>query len=84
MHFHEYVYEIIFRMDHYINELVKSQHCGYLTMQKLQYWDEISSFVLLMIFPYFFNIFINIHEYANYANTITCIVDNQMKSLVCL
>ena len=32
-------------------------------------------------FPIFFSVFINIHEYANYANTITCIFDHGMKNL---
>ena len=32
--------------------------------------------------PYhFFNVFINIHEYANYANMVRCIFDNGMKGL---
>ena len=34
-----------------------------------------------MIFPYFFSVFINIHEYANYANMITCIFDHGIKGL---
>ena len=50
-------------------------------MQQLQYWDEISLFILVMIFPYFFSVFNNIHEYANYANMIRCIFDLGMKDL---
>ena len=38
---------------------------------------EISLFIFFMIFPIFYNIFINIHEYPNYANT----VDHGMKGL---
>ena len=34
-----------------------------------------------MIFPYFLAFFINIHEYANYANMIRCIFDHGMKGL---
>ena len=34
-----------------------------------------------MIFPYFFSVFINIHEYANYANMVRCIFDHGMKGL---
>ena len=34
-----------------------------------------------MIFPYFLAVFINIHEYANYANTVRCIFDSGMKGL---
>ena len=30
-------------------------------------------------FPLFFSVFINFHEYANYANMITCIFDHGMK-----
>ena len=30
---------------------------------------------------FFFGVFINIHEYANYANIITCIFDYGMKVL---
>ena len=33
------------------------------------------------VFPLFVNVFINIHEYANYANTIICILDHEMKAL---
>ena len=32
-------------------------------------------------FPLFFSVFINIHEYANYANMITCIFDRGMKDI---
>ena len=32
-------------------------------------------------FPLFFSVFINIHEYQNYANMITCIFDQIMKDL---
>ena len=32
-------------------------------------------------FPLFFSVFINIHEYANYANMITCIFDHGIKDL---
>ena len=42
---------------------------------------KISLFILLMIFPYFFSVFINIHEYAKYATMITCIFDNGIKDL---
>ena len=35
----------------------------------------------LMIFPNFFSVFINIYEYANYANMITCNFDHGMKDL---
>ena len=34
-----------------------------------------------MIFPYFLAFFINIHEYANYANMIACIFDHVIKDL---
>ena len=30
-------------------------------------------------FPLFFSVFINIHEYANFANTITCFFDHGIK-----
>ena len=50
-------------------------------MQQCQYWDEISLFIHLMIFPYFFCVFINNHEYVYYANMITCIFDHGMKDL---
>ena len=50
-------------------------------MQQCQYWDEISLFIFVMIFPYFFSVFINIHEYANYANMVCCIFDNGIKGL---
>ena len=32
-------------------------------------------------FPLFFSVFINIHEYANYANMVRCIFDHGMKGL---
>ena len=32
-------------------------------------------------FPLFCSVFMNIHEYANYANVITCISDHGIKSL---
>ena len=32
-------------------------------------------------FSYFFNVLINIHEYANYANMIICIFDHGIKGL---
>ena len=32
-------------------------------------------------FPLFFSVFINIHEYANYANKVRCILDHGMKGL---
>ena len=32
-------------------------------------------------FPLFFSVFIDIHEYANYANMITCIFDHGMKDV---
>ena len=32
-------------------------------------------------FPLFFSIFININEYANYANKVRCIFDHGMKDL---
>ena len=38
----------------------------------------------LMLFPYFFIVFMNIHEFANYANMITCIFDHKMKGALCL
>ena len=50
-------------------------------MQQWQYWDEISLFIFLMIFPYFFSIFMNIHKYEKYANMMTCIYDHEMKGL---
>ena len=50
-------------------------------MQQLQYWDEISLFIFVKIFPYFCSVFINIHEYANYANKVCCIFDHGMKGL---
>ena len=34
-------------------------------------------------FPLFFSVFINIHEYANYANIITCTFDHRMEG-ICL
>ena len=34
-----------------------------------------------MIFPYFFNVFVNIQEYAHYANKIICIFDHDIKGL---
>ena len=33
-------------------------------------------------FPLFFSVFINIHEYANYANTVRCIFDMEWKAYV--
>ena len=35
-------------------------------------------------FPLFFGVFINIHEYANYANMVCCIFDHGMKGLYVL
>ena len=32
-------------------------------------------------FPLFFSVFIDIHEYANYANKVCCIFDHGMKGL---
>ena len=32
-------------------------------------------------FPLYFSVLMNIHEYANYANMITCIFDHGMKGL---
>ena len=32
-------------------------------------------------FPLFFSVFINIHDYANYANKVHCIFDHGMKGL---
>ena len=32
-------------------------------------------------FPLFFSVFINIHEYVNYANKVHCIFDHKMKGL---
>ena len=32
-------------------------------------------------FPLFFSVFINIHEYSNYANKVYCIFDHGMKGL---
>ena len=32
-------------------------------------------------FPLFFSVFINIHEYANYANNVRCIFDHGVKGL---
>ena len=37
---------------------------------------------ILNDFPLFFSIFINIIEYSNYANMITCIFDHGMKGYV--
>ena len=52
-------------------------------MQQWQNWDEISLYIFSMCFPYFllFFFFMNIHEYANYENMITCIFDHGMKGL---
>ena len=47
-------------------------------MQQRQYWDEISLFIFVMIFPLFFGVFIEIHEYANMVH---CMFDHGMKSL---
>ena len=52
-------------------------------MQQLQYWDEISLIYIFNDFPLFFSFFMNIHEYANYSNIITCIFDHGMKG-ICL
>ena len=38
-----------------------------------------SAYLYFNDFPLFFSVFINIHEYANYANMITCIFDHAMK-----
>ena len=32
-------------------------------------------------FPLFFSVFVNIHEYANYANKVRCIFDHGMKGI---
>ena len=34
-----------------------------------------------MIFPHFFRVSINIHEYANYTNMVRCIFDHGLKGL---
>ena len=65
-----------------MNGLVKLNHLLYQNMQQWQYWDEISLFTLLMIFPYYFSVSINIHENANDANKITCILTMKLKTLV--
>ena len=49
-------------------------------MQQRQYWDDISLFIFLMIFPYFLAFFI--HEYANLENMITCKFDHGIKPYV--
>ena len=38
-------------------------------------------FYFFKIFLYFFSVVINIHEYTNYANMITCLFDHRMKGL---
>ena len=38
-----------------------------------------SAFFIFLMISLIFSIFINIHEYANYANMITCIFDHGMK-----
>ena len=48
------------------------------TMTKLG-WNQHKYF--FKDFLLFFSVFINIHEYANYANMITCIFDQGMKGL---
>ena len=40
-----------------------------------------SAYLYFNDFPLFFSVFINIHEYANYANMITCIFDHGIKGL---
>ena len=40
-----------------------------------------SAYLYFNDFPYFFNFFMNIHEYANYAIMITFIFDKGMKGL---
>ena len=40
-----------------------------------------SAYLCFNDFPLFSNVFIYIHEYANYANTIICIFDHGMKAL---
>ena len=40
-----------------------------------------SAYLYFNDFLLFFSVFINIHEYANYANMITCIFDHGMKGL---
>ena len=42
-----------------------------------------SAYLYFHDFPLFFRIFIYIHQYANYANMITCIFDHEMKG-ICL
>ena len=37
-----------------------------------------SAYLYYTDFPLFFSLFINIYEYANYANMITCILDHEM------
>ena len=39
-----------------------------------------SAYLYFNDFPLFFRVFIIIHEYANYANMITCIFDNGIKA----
>ena len=39
-----------------------------------------SAYLYFNEFP-FFSVFINFHEYANYANVITCIFDHERKGL---
>ena len=40
-----------------------------------------SAFYICNDFPLFFSVFINIHEYANYANKVHCIFDHGIKGL---
>ena len=41
-------------------------------------------YIFFNVVPLFFIVFMNIHEFANYANMITCIFDNKMKGALCL
>ena len=59
---------------------IKLYHWLYQNMQQWQYWNEIS-LSLLIDFLLFFSVFINIHQYANYANMITCIFDHRIIDL---
>ena len=43
-----------------------------------------SAYLYFNEFPLFISVFINIHEYAHYANVIICIFDHRMKGLLCL
>ena len=53
-------------------------------MHKWQYWEEIGLYIFFNVVPLFFIVFMNIHEFANYANMITCIFDHKMKGALCL